>query len=459
MIQEILKSVDSLLNQYYYILPVSLQTLWKIIGLTFIILLFLSSSNFILQTFRTCYKIIMKSIINFMYLGYVIRGEKIYAENLPEIKRILDQQLDKKNIGGLVALLQTNWQFRKKDSKDGKTLIKQPENLGFCEIIDQDSLVNLAKEGLIEVTELKLFTDRNGKFYVRLKLENRHTHKLKCIIPKGQIFENRKVTTKTQNIVTSERYEIELDIGEVKYYDIETFCLNQTLDPPNYTDGRITIYEIINKNYMTQDDLWRIIQFYNHTLNYEGIQTSAHQDLTKTIIDAAVQLQGRAKIIQPDEDSRNGFMASVLENKGFIIKDQTRWGISKSGKSSGEIDIKIENEKNEPLSICEGLILTALSKKIINDHIMKLFGYDPNGLDRNYVLVYAQVSNFIDLWHRYIQHLNRIEYQFQLDRDVVDVSHKYSPYSEIKVGVAYHNRNERIVEVWHVFINMNHHIA
>ena len=120
--------------------------------------------------------------------------------------------------------------------------------------------------------------------------------------------------------------------------------------------------------------------------------------------------------------------------------------------------IKIENEENEPISICEAFILKALSKKVISEHLIKLFGYDPNGLKRNYILVYSDANKFEPLWKRYLSYIEMVDYPFVLKGAPRDLSHKYSPYSEIKVGLAYHSRSGGLVEVLHIFVNMNHQI-
>ena len=346
---EILQYINALLNQYYFHLPVALQNWWNLIGITFLILLFFSISNFLVRFSKIVYKQSLKWIRQSQFMLYAIIGKRTYLDYLPNLKRIFGEQLNNKNIGGLVALLQTNWQFKKKETNSRLYAIRRPENLGFCEIIDQDSLVNLAKKSIISIYGIKLSTDKNGEFYILFSLENKSSEKVRCIIPKGQIFENFNLNTTSQNLATFESYVIDLKVGETKRFKVNAYCLNQSFDPPDNSDGRITIFEVLNKNYDTQDDLWRIIQFYNESLNYSETNVSNQKNLTSAIIQAAVQLQGRAKIIQLDEDSRNGFIATVLENKGFIIKDQTRWGKSKSGKSSGEIDIKIENEENEQI--------------------------------------------------------------------------------------------------------------
>lgn len=93
-------------------------------------------------------------------------------------------------------------------------------------------------------------------------------------------------------------------------------------------------------------------------------------------------------MIAENENSRNSFIAYNLKNYGVIAYDQTLLGKSASGKNSGEIDIKVEDSKNDLVTICECLNLKSFLKKNIIYHIDKVFNYDLNGLPENYLIVY-----------------------------------------------------------------------
>jgi len=112
--------------------------------------------------------------------------------------------------------------------------------------------------------------------------------------------------------------------------------------------------------------------------------------LTESLITSLSQLQGISSTIRPDEDSRNGFIALLLSKDGHIVKDQTRWGRSASGKSAGEIDIKIEGRDGRTTGIIEAFSLDCLDKNVIDRHLNKIFNYDAGGLSTNFILVYAE---------------------------------------------------------------------
>jgi len=184
----------------------------------------------------------------------------------------------------------------------------------------------------------------------------------------------------------------------------------------------------------------------------KGFESKPFQeDLLQTIIKTAYQLQGIAKNIQPDEDSRNTIFVRLIESSGLIVKDQSRWGRSETGKSMGRPDIKIENSKGKILAIIEAFILKGFDKNNINRHLIKLFGYDPAGLEKNFIIVYSDANDFSGLWKKYLEYIYKIDFKFSLK----DITKEETSYAEIKLAKAKHIREGEEVSIYHLFINMN----
>ncbi|GAB3750042.1 COR domain-containing protein [Spirosoma pomorum] len=182
----------------------------------------------------------------------------------------------------------------------------------------------------------------------------------------------------------------------------------------------------------------------------EGDRTFEH------LMIACSQLQGNYKIVDKKEDSRNSFISNVLSNRGLKVKDQTRWGSSPSGLSQGEIDIKVEDDNGIALSIIEGLNLYSLDTNKITSHVNKIFDYDPNGLENNYIISYVESKNFVDIWGKYIDVILNINYKYPLNRGFVDLSDTYSYGSHLKIGLTSYNINENTNNIYHIFIKMIH---
>ncbi len=177
--------------------------------------------------------------------------------------------------------------------------------------------------------------------------------------------------------------------------------------------------------------------------------------LTDDLVTVCSHLQGLNKTIKENENSRNSFIARNLCNLGYDAKDQTNWGASESGKSIGEVDIKIEDKDKRAIAIIEAMNLSNLDNSKIKSHLDKIFDYDPNGVSKNYIVVYSNSENFIMLWQMYLTFVNNIEYKYKLEESISEVIQNMNSFSDIKIALGEHNRNNSKTELIHVLVNMN----
>lgn len=171
------------------------------------------------------------------------------------------------------------------------------------------------------------------------------------------------------------------------------------------------------------------------------------------VLYSCIQLQSLAIYSEAKEDDRNDFMTKMLESKGYHVKDQTRRGKSDSGKSAGEIDLFIANEKGFPFSIIEAMNLNSLNKTYLATHIDKIYKYDTVGNQVNICLSYVKVSDFGVFWKNYCDYVKNREYNNVLlfFDDTVD---KDFPYSEIRFAKAIHNRSSKLTYLYHIAVAM-----
>lgn len=125
-----------------------------------------------------------------------------------------------------------------------------------------------------------------------------------------------------------------------------------------------------------------------------------------------------------------------MKAKGFKGFDQTRWSQSQTGKSPGEIDIKFESSEGNTIGIFEGLNLPYLNRSVIENHFKKLFNYDPNGLNENYLVSYCEANDFPSLFEKYGQFIKQIKSEYEIISPFQDQSDYYSNGNEIKVGTT-----------------------
>lgn len=165
-----------------------------------------------------------------------------------------------------------------------------------------------------------------------------------------------------------------------------------------------------------------------------------------------IKLQGNAKYINAKEDERNDYIRDMLDQYNYVIKDQTRRGLSSTGISSGEVDIFVEKNK-VPFTIIEALILKSLDKDYIANHLNKIYTYDTTGNLFNVCLVYAELKNFASFWEKYCDYIKEFKYPYPIisvDENLDDI---YSG-SEIKVMTTTHNRSGQPTKLYHICVKI-----
>ena len=131
------------------------------------------------------------------------------------------------------------------------------------------------------------------------------------------------------------------------------------------------------------------------------------------LIVACSFLQANAIFKDATENQRNDYIRDLFNYKGiYNTKDQTRRGLSGSGRDSGMPDIFLLNGQNS-LSIIEGVNLRSVSKKTINDHINRIYKYDTLGNDVNFLVSYVQVPDFKSFWETYYGYISSFEYEYE----------------------------------------------
>ncbi len=165
-----------------------------------------------------------------------------------------------------------------------------------------------------------------------------------------------------------------------------------------------------------------------------------------------IRLQGNAKYIDATEDERNDYIRDMLEQHVYMIKDQTRRGISSSGSSSGEPDILVEKDKI-PFTIIEALNLRSLDKDYLAKHLNKIYTYDTTGNLFNICLVYAEVKDFASFWEKYCQFVKDHKYPYPLLSCDETLDGEYQG-SEIKIMVTIHNRSGIPTKLYHICVKI-----
>jgi len=176
------------------------------------------------------------------------------------------------------------------------------------------------------------------------------------------------------------------------------------------------------------------------------------RNIYKSIVEACKQLIGLSMSMKEDEDSRTGLLCVLLSKDGYIVKDQTRWGISGTGRSMGRLDTMIKDPKGKE-TILEAFKLNNLKAETIQSHCRKIFGYDAAGFPENFIVVYCDCpeKDFLPLWEKYLEFVKKIQFDHQLKAlDKI----KDTGYTNIKMARAIHERQGEKVSIFHLFLLM-----
>jgi hypothetical protein len=177
-----------------------------------------------------------------------------------EIKNaVLNYEYESANIGGAVVV------FKTIHGNNQNGVIKDKEiAILFKQVEDKDALVNVALKGTVLITEVKLITvddnPLNRKFAVVMNIKNQTNQTVTVKIPKGQVFENKEMVRK-QNLTAVKEEVVIIPSAMASNSQgvpvrINAFCLNKGFDLPDRSPGNITIFELKDKGFVNQKQLW-----------------------------------------------------------------------------------------------------------------------------------------------------------------------------------------------------------
>jgi len=123
------------------------------------------------------------------------------------------------------------------------------------------------------------------------------------------------------------------------------------------------------------------------------------------------------------ENSINDYFRDLLKAKGYEqVLDQSRHGISVSGKGAGSVDL-LMRKGNREVAIIEALRLTSVDTGTIKEHIDKaVTNYNALGTP-TFLLFYAGSSDFGDFWRRLLIHLKQYSFEIECKRAIGEKVH------------------------------------
>jgi len=161
------------------------------------------------------------------------------------------------------------------------------------------------------------------------------------------------------------------------------------------------------------------------------------------------------------EDSINQWFCSLFnmreKNSPLHFWDQSQIGSSATGKSYGEVDGVIEdNNQGRRLALFEAFRLLNWNTTVINDHMDKLAGYDREGFDTIFVVVYAFDKDFITLLSKYKNHISNRNHKDFIKAGGYSLDTVNGEDSDtFWMGKEQRMRGNLTVSIYHIVINFN----
>jgi len=159
------------------------------------------------------------------------------------------------------------------------------------------------------------------------------------------------------------------------------------------------------------------------------------------------------------------FLNHSFRHKKWHAKDQSMGGTTDSQSSSNKAgisfrDLIIINENMHHISAVECLRLYSVPKEaekdsVIKSHLIKIFRNEPIGLSPLFILIYCETKEFTTTWKKYIDYISQIDFG-KYQNITCEDNYQISPSrANLKVAKVKHIRETNVIEVYHIFINMN----
>ncbi len=185
----------------------------------------------------------------------------------------------------------------------------------------------------------------------------------------------------------------------------------------------------------------------NSMLKAKNAAAQMENAFTKSLLDACARLQSNENWVRnTDENGRNTYIKDMLTAQGYRVNDQTLSGLSPTGKSAGEIDLKIYCADDRPFTIIETMNIRAnhpyaWNRKYFCNHVNKLYTYDANGLPRNYLVIYATIPEFDKFTEKVIEYLSDPTKCLYGNARFIDISSKETGFTDLRLACARYLRN------------------
>jgi len=193
-------------------------------------------------------------------------------------------------------------------------------------------------------------------------------------------------------------------------------------------------------------------------LNHKPI--NLNNELLDNLLWCAKEVQQKHKTLHNNENRYNDLFQSLLKAKNYTVEQEVRTGTSEAGKEVGSLDLKISKNGKE-LALAEAFKIKSFAKsgkKYAANHLLKLLkNYNPSGLKQCFAICYVEMKKFETIWEEYKSNVKNFVFLYEIPKhEMQDLSSDYlDDTTDIKLGLTKHSRNGELINLYHVFMDMN----
>lgn len=203
-----------------------------------------------------------------------------------------------------------------------------------------------------------------------------------------------------------------------------------------------------NKLIREMDSIWEEIGI-EGKMNLKRKNVVGTNPIVSDVISICVNLITNSFYYNTAEDRRNTYIRDMLVSKAYVVRDQTRQGLSQTEKAEGEVDICIWDSNGAQI-IIEAMNLSCMKKQYVDIHLDKIVGYDALGNENNIILNYVTVQDFAGFMNKYITYMKERTWKLPLI-NIDDKCESYIiPCSSIRLLKTTHLRNGKETYLYHV---------
>lgn len=192
---------------------------------------------------------------------------------------------------------------------------------------------------------------------------------------------------------------------------------------------------------------------------YDQFAQENKNRLLSAVAQVCMTVQAEPQLWKTSEETKRLYIRDSFESMGYRVHDQSLWGASRRGMRTGEIDLIIYKEDNQPWAACEMLSIKGKSDiRKWNEHLSRMLTHHlSRDLPMQFLISFAECDQreYHSMWSVYNDHMRR--YNPRHGRPMGEYQH-ILPLPELpeylRVAQLTYDIGGTAVTVYHYFVHV-----